>query len=132
MNEIYWITRLDMINGWLMGFSIISGVVLFISLIAISINYGTFLLSSWNCDKLDAKAYLKVFKPIKKNSLIVFCIALPLSVLTPTKNEALLIFGVGGTIDYIKNNDTMKQLPDKCVNALDAWVDSLTDEKKEE
>lgn len=51
------------------------------------------------------------------------------SILTPTTNEALMIFGVGGTIDYIKSNDTINQLPDKCVKALDAWVDSLTENK---
>lgn len=33
--------------------------------------------------------------------------------------------------DYIKNNETAKQLPDKCINALDAWVESLTQEEEE-
>ena len=132
MIEIYWITRLDMINGWLVSFSIISGIALLISLIAIPINYGSFLSSSWESNRQSAKAAFKVFKHIKKYSLMVFCVALPLSVLTPTKNEALLIFGVGGTIDYIKNNEVVKQLPDKCVDALDAWVESLNIEKKEE
>lgn len=31
MNEIYWITRLDLISGWLIAFAIISGVIAFIS-----------------------------------------------------------------------------------------------------
>ena len=35
------------------------------------------------------------------------------------KNDALLIYGVGGTIDYVKSNKTAKQLPDKCIKALD-------------
>lgn len=132
MIEIYWITRLDMINGWLVSFSVISGIALLISLIGIPISYGNFLSSTWESDKKSAKAALKVFKHIKKYSLLVFCVAFPLSILTPTKSEALLIFGVGGTIDYIKSNETVKQLPDKCVDALDAWVESLNIEKKEE
>ena len=132
MSEIYWITRLNMINGWLVSFSVISGIALLISLIVIPISYGNFLLSSWESDKKSAKVALKVFKHIKKYSLMVFCVAFPLSVLTPTKNEALLIFGVGGTIDYIKSNETVKQLPDKCVDALDAWVESLKITNKEE
>lgn len=37
--------------------------------------------------------------------------------------------GVGGTIDYIKSNEKIKQIPDKCFNALDAWVDSLTEKE---
>lgn len=131
MIEIYWITRLDMINGWLISFSTISGITLLICLIGIPISYGNFLSSSWESEQ-SAKAALKVFKQIKKYSLMVFCVAFPLSVLTPTKNEALLIFGVGGTIDYVKNNEVVKQLPDKCVDALDAWVESLNIKNKEE
>ena len=54
-------------------------------------------------------------------------------VFTPTTKQALLIYGVGGTIDYIQANPTAKQLPDKCINALDKWVDTWnTEEKKEE
>lgn len=132
MSEIYWITRLNMINGWLVSFSVISGIALLICLIYIPINYGCFLSSTWESDKKSAKAALKVLKHIKKYSLMVFCVAFPLSVLTPTKNEALLIFGVGGTIDYVKSNEVVKQLPDKCVDALDAWVESLNITNKEE
>lgn len=132
MIEIYLITRLDMINGWLFGFSLISGIALLISLIFIPINYGNFLTSTWESDKKSAKAFLKVLKHIKKYSLMVFCVTFPLSILTPTKNEALLIFGVGGTIDYVKSNEVVKQLPDKCVDALDAWVESLNIKNKEE
>lgn len=87
MIEIYWITRMDMINGWLVCFSIISGIVLLISLIAIPINYGSFLSSTWESDRKSAKAAFKAFKHIKKYSLMVFCVALPLSVLTPTKKR---------------------------------------------
>ena len=47
------------------------------------------------------------------------------------KNDALLIYGVGGTIDYVKSNETAKQLPDKYIKALDKWVDNLNEEKQE-
>ena len=38
---------------------------------------------------------------------------------------------IGGTIDYIKSNDTAKQLPDKYIKVLDKWVDNLNKEKQE-
>ena len=41
------------------------------------------------------------------------------------QKEALTILGVGGTIEYVKDNETLKELPDKCVKALDMWVESL-------
>ena len=40
-----------------------------------------------------------------------------------------MIYGVGGTIDYIKSNGTAKQIPDKCVKALDKWVENLIKEE---
>ena len=55
-----------------------------------------------------------------------------MSIFIPTTNEALLIYGVGGTIDYIKSNDTAKQLPDKCIKALDKWVENLSEKEKQE
>ena len=48
-----------------------------------------------------------------------------------TRNEALMVYGIGGTIDYIKSNDTSKQLPDKCVKALDKYLDNLTKEEEQ-
>lgn len=53
------------------------------------------------------------------------------AVLFPTKKEILAIYGVGGTIDYIKSNDKAKELPDKCVDALIRYVDSIEKENKD-
>ena len=49
-------------------------------------------------------------------------------VFIPTTKEALLIYGVGGTIDYVKSNPVAKKIPDKCIIALDKWVDSLSND----
>lgn len=66
-----------------------------------------------------------------KRCATVFLVSVFMNIFIPTTNEALLIYGVGGTIDYIKSNDTAKQLPDKCVKALDKYLDNLTKEEKE-
>ena len=120
MNEIYWITRLDMINGWLLAFGLISGIIMG----ATAIMYIVFKSDN------DENS-MGIIRSILKPSTRVFFICLPLSILTPTKDEAMLIWGVGSTIDYIQDNETAKQLPDKVVNALDAWVESLSDDKEE-
>lgn len=41
-----------------------------------------------------------------------------------------MIWGVGETIDYVKSNETAKQLPDKCIEALDKWVEGLNEDNK--
>lgn len=69
-----------------------------------------------------------------KRALIISCITAVLfgsaAVFVPTSEEALIIYGVGGTIDYVQDNETLQKLPDKAVEALTMWVDTLTEEDK--
>lgn len=51
-------------------------------------------------------------------------------VFIPSTKEMYAIYGLGGTIDYLKENKTAKQLPDKVINALDKWIDGLNEEKE--
>ena len=117
MEEIYWITRLDSIQGFFIALTaILSTLIVIFSLVLIS-----------NMSKGDSINYQK--KAIKRILPVLIISALGI-VFTPTTKEALMIWGVGGTIDYVKSNDTAKQLPDKCIEALDKWVDSLNKEKE--
>ena len=50
----------------------------------------------------------------------------------PTTKEMLLIYGVGGAIDYVKSNDTAKGLPDKAIKALDKYLDEISKDKQDE
>lgn len=118
MNEIYWITRLDAIQALLfalLALSIIAVIVCFIRWIDNEIKNG------------KAKHFVI--------SIFVSLLLMIALVLIPSTKDALLIWGVGGTIDYIKSNDTAKQLPDKCIKALDKFVDEYMlneeDNKKE-
>lgn len=45
----------------------------------------------------------------------------------PTTSSGYKILGVGGTLDYLKDNDTAKQLPDKCIKALDMLLEKQID-----
>lgn len=126
MNELYWITRLNILFDWLIAFSIICGVVLFASIIGFFINK-----SEYNVYGEDSyKDWMLFCSKLFKVSMPSFILLAILTILTPTTKQALLIYGIGNTIDFIQNNETAKQLPDKCINALDAWVESLTQEEK--
>ena len=133
MEEIYWITRLDAICNFLITIAVVSFV--------ISVVIGAFSMYNrfaaddyeeggkyYNCHMQRFKIFLNYFK----RSIIVTLVLTVINIFIPTKNEALLIYGVGGTIDYIKSNDTAKQLPDKCIKALDKWVENLNEEKKQD
>lgn len=132
MNEIYWITRLDGICGFLTFiavFSVVATVVLFfIGLIKRSDAY------IHNEDSKTLEQHIETSKMclyFAKRCAIIFFVSVSINFFIPTTNEALLIYGVGGTIDYIKSNDTAKQLPDKCVKALDKYLDNITKEENQ-
>lgn len=132
MEEIYWITRLDAICNFLTAVAVVS-----------------FLISAFTvvfavCNRIEANNYekgdenwnyymqrFKMFLSYFKRFIFVTIIACLINFFIPTTNEALMIYGVGGTIDYIKSNETAKQLPDKYIKALDKWVDNLNEEKQE-
>ena len=133
MNEVYWITRLDAISDFLTIIAIVSFLISVV--MAAFAMYNRFEADDYaeggkyyNCYMQRFKIFLKYFK----RSILVIIVSCVINVFIPTKNDALLIYGVGGTIDYIKSNDTAKQLPDKCIKALDKWVENLNEEKKQD
>ena len=133
MNEIYWITRLDAISDFLTIIAIVSFLISVV--MAAFAMYNRFEADDYaeggkyyNCYMQRFKIFLKYFK----RNILVIIVSCVINVFIPTKNDALLIYGVGGTIDYIKSNDTAKQLPDKCIKALDKWVENLNEEKKQD
>lgn len=115
MSELYWLTRLEYIQNFLVIVMSVGGIVTFISFVL-------WLASEYEDDIKKALLWLKcAFTTLVVSSLIF--------VFVPSTKEALLIWGVGSTIDYLQENETAKQLPDKCINALNDWVDSLSDSK---
>lgn len=115
MSELYWITvlgRISCITGIL---SVVSFVALVVLIVACIIAY------------FDDCTNTEDFKKAAKITKIVGIFAISITVLeifVPSTKQALLIYGVGGTVDYIRQNPTAKQLPDKCIKVLDKWADS--------
>ena len=127
MNEIYWITRIGTLKGIFIIIFIISLSAFGISLIGYFINKGNEI--SYKDDEYTK--YKELFLFVFKKSVIFLIFGILGVVFIPSTKEALLIYGVGGSIDYLKSNPTAKKLPDKCIVALDKWVDSLSKNKKE-
>lgn len=115
ISHMYWITRLSSIHD----------AFLLVFIIAATVAVLTGIIVLLPIDYEDNYAY---FKRLKK-CFITAVVAVVLNgiglVFVPKTNEALLIYGVGTTIDYVDNNETIKQLPDKAVHALDKYLDSF-------
>ena len=132
MNELYWITRLDGICGFLTliaVFSVIATVVLFFIGFFRRGEAGIYPEGSQTWEQHIETSKMCLY--LAKRCAIAFFVSVFINFFIPTTNQALLIYGVGGTIDYIKSNDTSKQLPDKCVKALDKYLDNLTKEENQ-
>lgn len=76
-----------------------------------------------------SKVGYKRFVKVRNTNCIVLIISTLVLVFLPTKNQLYIIYGVGGTLDYLKENPTAKELPDKCIRALDTWVGNLNKER---
>lgn len=122
MWELYFITRIGVIHGLTVAVfivSIITAIVCYIVSI-LKDDYGEDV-----CTELQ-KSKLRKFA---NKLFVVFGISVTINVITPTTEEAYLIYGVGNTIDYIQDNPKAKQLPDKCIDALSRWVDNISKEE---
>lgn len=65
-----------------------------------------------------------------KRSAVALAISVLGIIVIPTEEDMLLIYGVGTTLDYLQDNEKVRRLPDKCVDALEAWVESLSEERR--
>lgn len=117
MNDLYWLTRLDAINTVFLIFEILSSISVILSL----------LVCLTTEDILPPK---KVIRPVFKIAVPTFAISLLLQIFVPTTKEALVIWGIGGTMDYLKSNEKAIQLPDKCIDALDLFINEYINERE--
>lgn len=119
MEEMYWITRLNALH-------VVAGILAFV--------WAVFVLVLAIYEILNFQEYeneeLGCFKKFRK-AILWGIVPLLILIFVPTSKQVLLIYGVGSTIDYVIDNDKIQNLPEKCIEALEEWVDSLNDSKDE-
>ena len=119
MSELYWISVIGKLNTlfWL-GFAI--------SIFSILINFILYA-NSYDYEE-DNRA---LYKKLIKLSAIVMAICGLCGAITPGKNEAYAIYGAGTIVDYCKENSKVKEIPDKAIDALNRYLDSIAEDKKQ-
>lgn len=126
MLELYLISRIGVVHGVFVAatvISILTAIICYIVSITTDDWSGEDICNEWQKSKL---------RKFANKMFVVFGFSVLITVVTPTKEEAYFIYGVGSTIDYIQSNPKAKQIPDKCIDALNRWVDNLneTEERK--
>lgn len=116
MSEIYWISRLDYICNLFIVLSIIFGTIVVV---------GGFTLVVLDRPDNDYPTILKIVK----RSILILGFSLLGVIFLPNTKQAYMIWGLGGTIDYIKSNETVQKLPDKTIQCLDKFLDKYLNEE---
>ena len=128
MNELYWIMVLDNVYYVSCIVMIVGGLIAVVTWIVSFILWCNTYGEEDEADS-DWRSYKKA-KGIVSKSFTACIIATFIAMFTPSKEQMYLIVGVGTAIDYVQENESVKQLPDKCVDALNRWVDSLNKEEQ--
>ena len=123
MTEIYWLQVIGNI-GNLCATAL---VVTISALVLLTIAY--FVFEVYDDD--DRAKQAAIVKWLRRSAVGVALFAVGV-VFIPCDKELMAIYGIGGTIDYIKSNDKAKELPDKVVDALTKYLETLNEEKKDE
>lgn len=119
MKEIYWLSRLD-------GILTASGILLTLSVIAILCMVILKLIEDDDVQVMSAERKRKIMK----SSTIICIITSLICSFVPSSKTAMAIWGVGTVIDYVQENETLHELPDKCVKALEIWANSFNEEEE--
>lgn len=122
MSILYWITILDNLKG------------LGILTCALSLIFSgaCFLANLFYAEEIKegmvAYSY-KNFNKAKNWTYTILIISTLVVIFVPSEDQLYKIYGIGGTLDYLRENPTAKELPDKCIKALDTWVDNFNKEE---
>lgn len=126
MFELYLITRLDGISN-LLRIITIGSLFVAVGLLISSI----ILYADANSDKERSQSTIPRGWGIRL--LILALVIGTIRAFIPTTKEALIIYGVGGTIDYLEDNPTAKELPDKVITCIDKLLNEyLIEETKDQ
>ncbi len=118
MSELYWLGVLGELNGF-------GQFVVFLSIIAL-IGLGIRIITHDSDDELFEKI-IRMFK----RSIYALVFGITICVFIPSTKSLLIIYGVGSTIDYLKENKVANKIPDKCIRALDKYLDDALKEDKD-
>lgn len=107
--EIYLLTRLDYLQGFIIGIAIVLGVVLGF--------WCLWLTMEGNWDDEDEK------KP-KKRYFVALISFVFIACLIPTKNEAIVIFAGGKAFDYLEKDKNLQEIPHKATEIFSKYLDT--------
>ena len=124
MSELYWLNVLGNLSD-------VCRLLMVLSIIAFVVCVIFYFMSQDEvlCFPLNSKSIAKFIRFTLLPILIISTIG---NTFIPDTKTLYVIYGVGGTLDYLKENKTAKQIPDKAILALDKYLNEQLGDKDNE
>ena len=123
MNTLYWFGVLGGFATTFCAQAIILGVIFIIAFVAFIVLYVD--------EGKDDESTLPIKRMLWK-IFIPLCITIMAGIFIPSKEDMYMIYGVGGTLDYLKENPEAGKLPDKTIEFLNVAMDEYIKDHKDE
>lgn len=123
--KLYLLTRLDSIQ-------LIATIIAALSFVA----FGIYLLAMLTeCyDKDDRKEFSDNYKLVRKTILWAGIVSMTVLMLVPTKQDAIMIYAGGKTIDFIQQDSSINKIPSQTTKIvsdfLQKQIDDVDSDKK--
>jgi hypothetical protein len=125
-SKIYWLTRLDSIQSACIVLLILSIVAIFLYAV---------LYPLWrveNDEDEDIPKYGKTYGIYKRIAIWVGSICLLIITFLPSKNEMILIYAGGKTMNYIESDTSLQKIPYQTTTIISDYLDKQIKDLKEE
>jgi hypothetical protein len=116
-SQLYWLTRLDYLQGLFLALAIVSGVLLII----------WFLIPQISFDYEDAgekAAFYKKYRNFKRTFIPLMITGIILSCLIPSREEAIFIMAGGKVLDFVKTDSSINKVPGQATEIISTMLDN--------
>lgn len=121
MSTLYWFSVIG-------GISAVACILAIILTVALAIMFIVFMVHFVE-EGSDDETTISIKKVLWK-LFIPLCCTLAIGIFVPSKTDMYMIYGVGGTLDYLKSNPEAGKLPDKTIEFLNVAMDKYINENK--
>lgn len=118
---MYLIGRLSCLQGLCSGTALVLGIVL--------VFLGFFRIGEEISPAFSKEVLAKWDKWLKRG-IITFAISVVGCIFIPSQTEMYTIIGIGGTVEYLEGNEKARQLPDKVIDAVYHYLDTVKEDEK--
>ena len=112
--QLYWLTRLDSINSFFGVSVFISICIILLYIIIKGVEYG---------DNEGHVDFTKRYGWILKSSVIIGIMGIVGAIFVPTKNDMLLIYAGGKTMDYVQSDTSIAKIPYQTTKIISDYLD---------